>query len=75
MYYSDFYTTSALDDKKLISACGDRSVLILDGRETLTSQIKHSIEWAKKHNYVAFTINKGASFTRSNQITDLIKLN
>lgn len=69
MYFADFYQRDL--NNNLVSACGDRSVLILDGRETLLTQIKHARQWAAKHGYTAFTLNKGESFTRCRMITKL----
>lgn len=43
---------------------GDRSVLILDGRETLTRWQEHARNWAVKHGYKGYSIRRG-TFTNS----------
>jgi len=76
MYFAEFYhlSTGYPDgNKKLIPACGDRSVIILDGREKRESQKAVCMTWADKHGYKGFRIYKGDSFTRGLQpLTDLI---
>lgn len=74
MYYAQFYQRSAISDE-IIEACGDRSVVILDGRcskqwmgETATSE-------CKRRGYLAWRIFKGESFTRSAPISQMWYVN
>lgn len=62
MYFAEFYQR---DLSGLISeACGDRSVLILDGRESADKHHAHAIDWAKRHKFIGYKLCKGESFTR-----------
>lgn len=65
MYYAEFYHDTAGTQP----ACGDRSVLILDGRESLHSQAKYAQDWCNRHKFKSFCIKKGESFTRSHVVS------
>lgn len=67
MYFAEFYNKNA--DGSLREACGDRSVLILDGREAKWSHHWHSKQWAIKHGFVAYKLCKGETFTRSSVLS------
>lgn len=75
MYYAQFYQMSVPNEwnnheSKPIEACGDRAVIILDGRQcvgTMHDLAKHA---CKVRGYVGYTIHTGESFTRSTPITD-----
>lgn len=67
MYYAEFYHDAAGNQP----GCGDRSVLILDGREALHSQYIYAQDWCVKHNWKSFRIMKGESFSRSAAISPL----
>lgn len=69
MYYAEFY----YDADGNQPGCGDRSVLILDGREALHSQVEHGQDWCKRHNWKSFRLMKGDSFTRSKAISTLYR--
>ncbi|MCA1800102.1 MAG: hypothetical protein LC650_02265 [Actinobacteria bacterium] len=71
MYFAEFWDKSATSNQ-LIPACGDRSVYILDGRNTLTTQIDDAHKWAKTHGYKGFEIRKGPQFTRARAISSFI---
>lgn len=62
MYFAEFYKRNL--DGSIGEALGDRSVLILDGRESETEHHSHAKEWAQKHKYCAYTLAKGANFSR-----------
>jgi hypothetical protein len=59
---------------KLIEACGDRSVVILDGRNGLSVSIAdaHASNGVRRRHYPAFRIYQGPSELRSDPITDVI---
>lgn len=64
MYFAAFY------NKGLISgtpqeACGDRSVIILDGRERKEDRIAIANATAKQRGYCGFSLHRGDSFTRA----------
>jgi hypothetical protein len=69
MYFAEFYHRT--QSGQFTEACGDRSVLILDGRESATSHHTHAIQWGKKHNFAAYKLCTGESFTRANTRTGL----
>lgn len=68
MVYVQFYQKSAINEDKIIEACGDRSVIILDGRNT--SFTHHSIGEAecRKRGFVAWQVFKGDSLLHSNPV-------
>jgi hypothetical protein len=61
---------------EFVEACGDRSVVILDGRRNINSLHSDAIEMNGKNRpkYKAYQICKGASFCRSSPITKVIAL-
>ena len=73
MVYAQFFYASALDSSKLIPACGDRAVIILDAR----SPGYHEV-WAESEciarGYLAWQLNKGRSFSDSVPTSDIIKV-
>ena len=62
MIYAQFYYDNGME------ACGDRSVLILDGRYREIIQRLDAVEHGKKYGYRFASIHKGDSFTRSHMI-------
>lgn len=74
MLYAQFYQYARYPagTKELIEACGDRSVIIYDGRVALPTSMKDVELECKARGYRAFAMFKGESFTRSRIIT-LIK--
>lgn len=57
--------------KRPIEACGDRSVLILDGRWNEATAAHYARVECRKRGYVGFTLNAGESFTRSRETRKL----
>ena len=64
MIYTQFYTVSALDNQKQIEACGDRSIIILDGRLSLKNKIKLSYQAMLLRGYNDFEIRKASNINR-----------
>ena len=48
-----------------IEACGDRAVVILDGRHSLRDNAQIAATVAGDRGYVGYSIHKGETFTRS----------
>ncbi len=71
MVYAEFYHKSAVSDE-LIPGCGDRSVLILDGRNRLETMHHFAKDFARKHGWLAYTINRGDSIIRSKPVTKVM---
>lgn len=73
MIYAQFYQMSVPGDwnnfvSKPIEACGDRAVLILDGRNSMPTHQMNAQLIGRQRGYVGYTLNKGDSFTRSKEI-------
>lgn len=64
MRYIQFYTWGAVS-KRLIPACGDRAVIIVDGREHLSKAHAIALEEGQKRGYPGFNIWEGESLIRS----------
>jgi len=59
MFYAQFYQENGLE------GCGDRAVIILDGRRTSNEWNVVSNNEAKKRGFSFYSIHRGESFTRS----------
>lgn len=59
MYFATFYQPSAIQPDKLIEACGDRAIIILDGREHAATHHSISAAECKKRGYKAYQLHKG----------------
>jgi hypothetical protein len=74
MIFVQYYNKSA--DNRFIEACGDRAVVILDGRNNVETWHKD----AKKFNgyrrpiYAGYRLFEGSSFLDNQPITDIISL-
>lgn len=66
MRFVTFYQKSAIDANKLVEACGDRAIIILDGRNN--AETHHAIAESEciKRGYLAYQRHIGESFTRTN---------
>lgn len=73
MYYAQFFQRSAIDPEKIIEACGDRGVIILDGRESRNSHHAIAERECNKRGYVGWQLFKGETFTRSRPISECIR--
>lgn len=73
MYYVQYYDKRGND---YVEPCGDRSVLILDGRNNLETMYKdaENNNGIRRPYYDAYRIFKGASFLNSLPITELKRL-
>jgi hypothetical protein len=62
-------------DGELVEPCGDRSVVILDGRNSLETSIDDAIKFNGFHRptYDAFQIRQGEVFSRSSAMTEIIR--
>lgn len=61
-------------DLSPIEACGDRALIILDGRESPQSHVDIALTECRKRGYVGFTLHRGATFTRSSMVRPLTLL-
>ena len=74
MIYAQFFQSSAIDSTKLIEACGDRSVIILDGRVCGTTHRSWAREECASRGYQAWQLMKGPRFTDSHPISDIVEM-
>lgn len=74
MYYAQFYQRSAVSDE-IIEACGDRSVVILDGRCSKQWMGETAAAECKRRGYLAWRIFRGETFTRSTPVSSLWYVN
>ncbi len=71
MYFATFFQKSAISEE-IVEACGDRSVLILDGRWCRERHHLHCKVWAETHGFYGYQICKGGSLLRNKPITDYV---
>ena len=74
MYWVQFFQKSATTPHRLIEACGDRAVVILDGREATRSHNAIAREECEKRGYLAYQLHKGDGFTRSRPYSPVISV-
>lgn len=76
MRYIQYFTKSAMDDTKLVETCGNRGVIIIDGRWRISRAIEEAIECNGKRRpfYEGFQIFEGESLLRSKPVTDILKI-
>lgn len=70
MIYVQFYQRGVITGDT-IEACGDRSVVILDGRCSKEWMGETAAAECKRRGYIAWRIFKGASFVRAEPISQL----
>lgn len=75
MIYAQFYQRSAIAPEMLIEACGDRAVIILDGRVKAETNRKIAAEECRRRGYVAWQIFRGETFTRSRPVSGIWPVN
>ena len=82
MLYAQFYANSPLWDykagnysaPKLIEGCGDRSVIVYDGRLSRDSIMSDAKLEGAKRGYNAVALFMGDTFTRSSRITEIVNI-
>lgn len=74
MYFATFFQLSAVDAGKLIEACGDRAVIILDGRQHGAAHHQIAAEECRRRGYKAYRLHRGESFTRVSQSSALYRV-
>lgn len=75
MYYVQFFQRAVwpVGTDKIIEACGDRGVIVLDGRESKNTMHEFSERECNKRGYVGWQLFKGETFTRSRPISEFIR--
>lgn len=72
MYFATFYQPSAIDKTKLIEGCGDRAVIILDGRWVDHHQTAARV--CRERGYLAYQLHKGQTLCRGVTSTSICRL-
>ena len=57
-YYGIMYH---LRDGAYVEGCGDRSVVVLDGRYNLFRQMGEANEWARRYGFDGYRVARGSS--------------
>ncbi len=70
MIYAQFYQRGVITGN-IIEACGDRSVIVLDGRNAPSTLGAIAESECKRRGFVAWRIFRGESFTRSAPVSQL----
>ena len=75
MVYVQYFHKGAMSGQD-IPACGDRAVLILDGRQTMQTWHQDAVEanGYRRPAYTAYQLMHGETFTRSEPISNIILL-
>lgn len=75
MRYVQYYEYDKKEDK-FYQACGDRSIVILDARNTIENSEDDAFRFNgnRRPKYDAFKLYQGESLMRSNPITELVML-
>ena len=75
MVYIQYFHKGAVTGQN-IPACGDRAVVILDGRQTLKTWHQDAVRFNgyRREVYTAYQIMHGESFTRSHAISAVVPL-
>jgi hypothetical protein len=74
MLYAQFFHRAVwpAGTTKIIESCGDRAVIILDGRERSTTHHAISRKECMKRGYLGYRLYRGETFTRSLPITEYV---
>ena len=75
MKFITFYQLSAIDNSRLIEACGDRAVIIIDGRLSADNQHNIAKEECIKRGYLAYQRHIGESLNRVQWSGAVIRVN
>jgi len=78
MYFACFYqkpVNYGQADLSPTEACGDRAVIILDGRSKPQTHVEIARIECAKRGYIGFTLHMGETFTRASNVRKLELLN
>jgi hypothetical protein len=73
-YYAQFYQKGVMSGNT-IEACGDRSVIILDGRMSRQSMGEIAAKECAKRGFIAWRVFKGDRFDSANPVSQLWYVN
>jgi len=69
-YFAQFFIRSAIDNNRIVEGCGDRAVIILDGRISKNLMGEIAAQECKKRGFVAWQIH-GGDFRQSKPISQV----
>ena len=75
MTYVQYFHKGVLSGED-IPACGDRAVVVLDGRQNLNTWKRDAVKFngVRRPSYTAYQLMQGESFTRSMPIGSIVPL-
>lgn len=65
MIYAEFWHPAANDPDRLIPACGDRAVVVIDARLRMGSIVRIAREECRKRGYQGYSLHRGRGFSNS----------
>lgn len=74
MHFAAFYqhpVNYGQADLSPIEACGDRAVIVLDGRESHANRVTIAARECAKRGYIGFSLHMGETFTRASMVRPL----
>ena len=71
MVFAQFYNRGVITKTELFEACGDRSVVIYDGRLSKSTIRNDARRECIKRGYAGFAIFRGETFTRCSRISEI----
>jgi hypothetical protein len=73
-YFAQFFIRSAIDKNCIVEGCGDRAVIILDGRMRKSDMGEVAAKECLKRGFVAWQVHSG-NFRESTPISDIWYVN
>ena len=73
MIFAQFYQKSAIAPFGLIPVCGDRGVIILDGRKRVFFNTLLAMDECKRRGYLGVQLFSGHSFTDNKELTAILE--
>lgn len=74
MKFAVFFQKSVTTPYRLIEGSGDRSVIILDGRERNVSHSSIARDECVKRGYLAYQLWQGETFTRASAYSPIVSI-
>ncbi len=71
MHFACFYQKSAIAPFEPVEACGDRAVIVLDGRSRPQTHVEIARKVCLKRGYIGFTLHMGETFMRASNVREL----
>jgi hypothetical protein len=69
-YFAQFFIRSAIDNNRIVEGCGDRAVIILDGRISKKLMGEIAAQECEKRGFVAWQVHAG-NFRESKPVSQV----